>query len=214
MVQQLGAGQGGTASFSTLARVRAMIECRGTEWIELATLIFAAATFLVAFLTLYRMVSKPRVRVYFWDQSTNKRLKEIILTAGEMVTLRLLFRNEGDLLRLWKPAATMLTAFIYFPENFKIKEARRYEAQDVKSNKVFQASPSGRFARRKYIAVPSAYPEIRPPAISIVSYDEDVICEVDITIPRAEAGKRDNIYCQVSSREGDLGVQKLTTQVE
>ena len=77
--------------------------------IEIATLLIALATFLVAFLTLYIMVSKPRVRVYFWDRIGNKLSNKSTLAAGQIKTLSFLFRNEGDFLGLWNPAVTMLT---------------------------------------------------------------------------------------------------------
>lgn len=182
-----------------------MIESAGLRWIDLAT-------FLVAFLTLYRLTARPRVRLYFWDQITNKYSKEVTLPTGN-ATLQFLFHNQGDLLRLFKPAATILTAFIYFPESFEIIEARRYEAPMVKSNEVFRASPSGKFAKMRYIAVPSVY-EVRPPAISILSYDEDVICEVDIRIPDEVGKRQEAIFCQIASREGDLRVHKLTVRIE
>ncbi|MFQ5688059.1 MAG: hypothetical protein ACE5GV_15535 [Candidatus Scalindua sp.] len=56
-----------------------------------------------------------------------------------------MFRNEGHWLDFWKPAATMLTTFIYFPKSFTIKDAGRYEAPTVKTEEVFKASPSGKF---------------------------------------------------------------------
>lgn len=63
----------------------------------------------------------------------------------------------------------------------------------------------------KYIAIPSAY-EVRPPAISILSCEEDVLCNVKINIP--DTGKMtEDIYVQMTSREGDLGVHKLVIKV-
>jgi hypothetical protein len=158
------------------------------------------------------MASKPRVRVYFWDQITNECSKKVVLRPG-ITTLGFLFRNEGDFLRLRNPAATMLTAFLYFPKDFEIIEARRFETPLTRSRDYFLASPSGRFAGMKYIAVPSVY-EIKPPAISILSYKEDVICEVDIRVPNAVVNKKFEIYCQITSREGDLGVHTLNVEIK
>lgn len=171
------------------------------------TLVVALATFFIALLTWYATVAKPRVRVYFWEPETGITTARAI-PSGEPVTLRFLLRNLGDFLGLHNWAATLLTAYIYFPSDWKINEARRPESPEAKTFETFKASPSGYFANMQYIAVPSAY-DPRPPTISIVSYLEDVICEVDVRIPPGAAGRRWTLFCQMTSREGDLGVHRL-----
>lgn len=180
--------------------------------VSLAIFIVASMSLIVASMSLYRAVAKPRVKVYFWDQVTNRLHKKIAVTPGDK-TFRFVFRNYGDILRLWKPAATQLTVFVYLPEEFQIKAARRFETPEVslRQDEIYSASPSGIFAGRKYFAVPSVY-QIRPPAISIVSYREDVICEADITIPGSS--RKWEIYFQMSSREGGLRVRKLSINVQ
>ncbi|ODS33486.1 MAG: hypothetical protein SCARUB_01394 [Candidatus Scalindua rubra] len=179
--------------------------------IGLVTLLFVVLAYVLARYTYLKMVSMPSVIVRFWDG--NKTSEEITLSPGDH-ELCFLFRNLGDEsgYQKWKPAATMLTVFIYFPESFTIKEAIRYEAPAVKTEEVFQASPSGKFKGMKYIAVPSSY-EVRPPAISILSYEEDVLCKVKINIP--DTGKiTEDIYIQMTSREGDLGVHELVINIK
>lgn len=76
---------------------------------------------------------------------------------------------------------------------------------------VFQASPSGKFKGMKYIAVPSAY-KVRPPAISILSYEEDVLCKVKLNVPH-NSRITEYVHVQMTSREGDLGVHELVINV-
>lgn len=185
--------------------------------LPLATFIVALATFIAAFATLYVMLSKPLVKVSFWDGKAPSR--ETTLPFGQETNLSFLFQNEGE--RLWrlklqerallKPAATMLTAFIYFPDNFELKEVWRYETEE-KISGFFKASPSGRFENRKYVAVPSVYKEVRPPAISILSHGEDVICVVKVMTPVHPTS--DKIFVQMVSREGDLGVHELRVKFQ
>lgn len=174
------------------------------NWIGLITLLLVIFTYL-------KMISGPLVKVYFWNNTTKKRSNKMTVESGKSSTLCFLFRNEGKWLDFWKPAATRLTAFIYFPESFMIIEARRYEAKEVKTSEVFQASPSGRFKKTNYIAIPSAY-KVFPPAISILSYKEDVLVNVDINIPDT-ANSEEEIVIQMTSKEGDLGVHKLCIKV-
>lgn len=184
----------------------------GIRWVDVATLLMASATFIVAFLSLYIMMARPRIKLYFWDSRKRKYFRKISLSPCQ-VKFHVLLRNNGDFLKIRRPAATLLTAYIYFPESWKIEKISRTDSTSIVSTNIFQGCSSGRFSNRKYVAVPSAYAP-KPPSISIVSYKEDILCEISATIPSYEAGKKTNIMCQMTSREGDLGVRSLKVQIK
>ena len=57
--------------------------------------IVSLAIFIVASTSLYRVVAKPRVKVYFWDHVTNRLHKKIAVTPGDKtLTFPLLVRSR------------------------------------------------------------------------------------------------------------------------
>lgn len=165
---------------------------------------FVAA--IIVLLAIDKQVTKPRVRVYFWDAVRSESTKRQTLTPGK-VTLKLFLRNEGDTFRLWKPAATRLTGYVYIPKEIRVTEIRRVLRADIKSSDVFNAGDTGRFGNMNYVEIPSAY-SVRPPAITIVSYGEDVHIEIEIELPSED--REWPIMVQLISEQGDLGVDSLT----
>ncbi len=160
---------------------------------------------IIAVLAIDKFVVKPSVRAYFWDSRRSQESRELATKSGA-VTIQLFLRNEGDLLRLWKPAATQLTGYIYFPDAIKVKEIRRVLRHDIMSKEVYFAGETGRFGRMNYVEIPSAY-SVRPPAVTILSYGEDVHVEIDVEIP--DENENWPIFVQIVSAQGDLGVASL-----
>lgn len=170
--------------------------------------VFAAAALVISTVTLYVMITKPRMEVRFLGDS-NELSETMSLQAGKLATLQLSLHNVGG----WqsgKRAATAVSAFVYFHTEIQIKEVRRYEEGSTRGSRVFSASPSGRFANMKYVAVPSVY-GVEPPSVSIISYDEAVVCEIDVVAP-VTAGNYP-VIVQMASREGGLGLHGLEINV-
>lgn len=169
------------------------------------------STFLIIFFTginFFLMIfdrfinKKPRIQVRFPDLSSR-----VTYHHNEDRTITFHFKNKGDLFRLKKPSANLITAFMYFPCNFEIKEVRR---AGYKTNEIFKTPISGRFKNMQYVLVPSVY-KYNPPAITVLYYEETEICEVDVRTPK-ETGIYD-IFIPISSREGELGVEKVKINI-
>jgi hypothetical protein len=172
--------------------------------------VFALFAAIFAGANLYLNITKPKVVVRF--ASPNTLTRQIEVFSGEPATLPIVLRNEGgNLLGAWsikKPAANRVSTFMYFDPSFDITGICRYENREMThpAPRIFFASPTGRFAGRKYVAIPSMY-NTEPPAISVISYSEDVLSEVSV-IPPAESGAY-SLFVQITSTEGHLGVHEL-----
>ena len=77
-------------------------------------LFFTAASFIVMIYNVWG--SKPRVKVYFPDKSTNIKFR-----ANEEATINLHIENRGDLFKIKRPMIRNFGFLAYFPLNFEIK---------------------------------------------------------------------------------------------
>lgn len=151
-----------------------------------------------------RTGTKPRIEVNFPNKAT---LLEFNSDKDNTISFHI--TNIGDPFYLKKPSAHLVTIFIYFPQNFKIKKVRRDGSE---TDRIFQTTVEGRFRHMQYVVVPDVY-DYKPPAVSILGFSDAVDCYVDIQTPK-EAGTYDVIVNMFSKLEGDYGVKKLKINVK
>ena len=155
---------------------------------------------IVSSLNLWLGIAKPQIRVRFWNPETGQPSEEITAQTGEKTTLEFLFENTGGHFPAREIAATKLTVHIYFSEEITFTRIARFEREKAMEEHSFKASPHGKFKGMQYVAVPSVY-DIKPPAISILSFKEVVSCKMGITFP---SDNKWPFHCQIISEEGNL----------
>lgn len=169
----------------------------------------ALASALLSFVSLYATLSKPRLGIDFWSGPKGKALpRSFAPDSDERFYIRL--KNEGGNwfgpLSPRNPSITHLMVLIYFPNDFEPQQIWRYEDPTMRDTTVFRASPSGVLGSMRYMAVPAMW-NVRPPTISMLSYQEHVIIVV-----RAHTPLRPGKYIfkiQAASDEGGLGLFSL-----
>lgn len=174
------------------------------QYLDLTSTASIASILTLCIIIYDRTGNKPRVEVKFPNKATL-----LVLNSDKDYTISFHITNIGDTFCLKKPSAHLVTVFIYFTSNFKIKEVRR---DGNKTDKIFQTTVEGRFRNMQYVVVPDVY-GYKPPAVSILGFSDAVDCYVDLRTPK-EAGTYDVIVNSFSRLEGDYGVKKLKINVK
>jgi hypothetical protein len=171
--------------------------------------LMGALALTVVLLSVEKLLHKPRIRLRFLD-TDNQQGEMCSVMKGEEQIVDLVFTNTGDFLKIWKPSAISVFGFIYFDPTLNLSEIWREDRPDIRSNEVFVACRAGTFSGMKYVAIPSAYPTL-PPTISVLSFQESVICRVKICPLKAQKYK---LKCQLASSDTDYGVHELQLSVK
>ena len=156
-------------------------------------LIITAVTLVVILGSLYleiRRQIKPRIKVYFPDGSTQASYK-----AKENATVALHMKNSGRF-GLPKPVATELSILVYTPTNLLLK---KWSCIDGMDNRLRKAPLGGIFGGMHYMGG-----ETR---LSLFDKEEELMT---ILLQMPEGKGKYPVKVAITSKEGDLGIHKLT----
>ena len=159
-----------------------------------AILLIIASVTLVAVLShVYleaRRQTKPRIKVYFPDGST-----QILYRAKEEANVAIHFKNYGRF-GFPKPPATSISVFVYTPTSFLLKTLKSHAGGS--DNTVVEAPSGGIFGGMHYLGL-SEY-------LALFHQEEEIIV-VHMQMP--ECTGKYTMKLAVLSDEGDLGVHNL-----
>jgi hypothetical protein len=158
---------------------------------NIAMLIIISITLAVSVYLALRRQVKPRIKVYFPDDSTQASYR-----AKEETNIAIHIKNRGRF-GFPKPVATNMTIFVYTPISFSL---RKLKYMDVSETRVAKAPSGGIFGGMHYLTLS---PNVN---LNLFHGEEETITAL-MQMPE-ETGKQ-TIKVAVFSNEGDLGVHEL-----